>query len=283
MVNFDENDAADDDKAQQKTSNLQVEFDKSDVRFWFSQLEMHMSTAGVNRQWTKRLLLHKQLPKEVIAELKDLLRKSQSEAGATPYKDLKQRILDTFDTKPEDAYEEARDYLLHGKPSQLAKKLINKLCETHPNLEGCCSAGIITGMWREKLPTQVRQAVAGMSLVGTAAQKLTLDKADSVWSTLQTRGSAVSAVIDLDTSADAPALQQVAAVAGRGRYQQQRRPGQGQKQQASGAKRADKPHTEGTPQSACNTHWKYGREAFTCRRPDKCPWANLEACNKNKK
>ena len=103
MVNFDENDAADDDKAQQKTSNLQVEFDKTDVRFWFSQLEMHMSTAGVNRQWTKRLLLHKQLPKEVIAELKDLLRKSQSEAGATPYKDLKDRLYEAYGPLPEDS------------------------------------------------------------------------------------------------------------------------------------------------------------------------------------
>ena len=58
------------------------------MEFWFQQLEMHMQTAGIKAQWTKRLLLHKQLPKDVVAEVKDLLRKAQSEAGATPYKEL---------------------------------------------------------------------------------------------------------------------------------------------------------------------------------------------------
>ena len=118
---------------------------------------MHLTTAGVGAQWIKRLLLHKQLPTDVIAELKDLLRKDKSEAGATPYKDIKDQILDTFGTKPEDAYTEAKDFLLHGKPSQLAKKIINKICEKHPNLEGCCSAGVITGMWRHTEPQDNRK------------------------------------------------------------------------------------------------------------------------------
>ena len=73
------------------------------IKFWFAQLEMHLTTAGVGKQWTKRLLLHKQLPSDIVNELKDLLRKDQSDAGATPYKDLKDRILETFGTKPEDA------------------------------------------------------------------------------------------------------------------------------------------------------------------------------------
>ena len=74
--------------AQQKTVSLKVDFDRQDVKFWFQQLGMHMlSTAGVKDQWTKRLLLHKQLPVDIVAKVKDLLRKDNSEAGATPYRD----------------------------------------------------------------------------------------------------------------------------------------------------------------------------------------------------
>ena len=133
------------------------------------------------------------------------------------------RILETFDTKPEDAYEEAEAFVLHGKPSQLAKKLINKLCEDHPNLENCCAAGIITGMWRKRLPSDIRKAVAGMSLKGTANMKDTLQKADAVWATLQTGSHAAAPVAavtpaDLDTSADAPALQVAAMGGSRARF-----------------------------------------------------------------
>merc|ERR1712219_14038 len=118
-TNFDMEDKADDKDSQQKVSNLKLEFDRTDVTFWFAQLEMHLSTAGIGAQWTKRLLLHKLLPSDVVMELKDLLRKDKSQAGATPYKDLKDRIVETFGTKPEDAYQEAKDFLLNGKPSQL--------------------------------------------------------------------------------------------------------------------------------------------------------------------
>ena len=271
MVNYDAEDKVDEKDAQSKTSNLKVEFDRADVKFWFQQLEMHLSTAGVNAQWTKRLLLHKQLPKDVIAEVKDLLRKDKSEAGATPYKDLKTRIMETFGKKTEDAYAEAKNYMLVGKPSQLLNKIINTICEQHPTLENCCSAGVIYGMWKEKLPPEVRQNVAGMPFVGRLALDALMRKADSVYDNLAAaRPVAAVYSADLDTSADEPALQVAAATsAGRGRW---RKPG-GQSQPPD--RSAIKPHPDGPPQGACNTHFKYGRAAFKCRKPDSCPWAHL--------
>ena len=286
MSNYDATDAADDDGSLQKTSNLKVDFDRSDVEFWFQQLEMHLTTAGIKAQWTKRLLLHKQLPNDVIAELKDLLRKDKAAAGATPYKDLKDMILETFGIKKEDAYEEAEGYLLTGKPSQLAKKLINKLCPNHPHLNNCCAAGIIAGMWQKKLPFEVRQAVAGMSLEGEATLKDTLRKADAAYATLQSRGTSAApahaplAAVDFDTSADAPALQQVAAV--RGRYPPKRGGGQRKGQAQAGARDRGEPHPDNPPSTACNTHWKYGLKAFTCRKEETCPWAS-KVPPKNKK
>ena len=110
--------------------------------------------------------MHKQLPKEVIDEVKDLLRKTKAQAGATPYKDLKDRVLETFALDPEDTYSKAKGMLMTGKPSQLLQSLINTLCITHPDLTACCSGGIISGMLREKLPSEVRQAVAGKSIIG---------------------------------------------------------------------------------------------------------------------
>ena len=45
MVNYDEDDGTDAGDAQQKTSSLKLDFDISDVSFWFNQLEMHLSAA----------------------------------------------------------------------------------------------------------------------------------------------------------------------------------------------------------------------------------------------
>ena len=72
--NYDMKDEVDEKDAHSKVSNLKLDFDRTDIKFWFQQLEMHLSTAGVKAQWTKRLLLHKQLPADIIGEVKDLER-----------------------------------------------------------------------------------------------------------------------------------------------------------------------------------------------------------------
>ena len=281
---FDVENGADEADAQKLTATLKLDFDRSDVDFWFTQLEMHLHTAGVRAQWTKRLLLHKQLPADVVAEVKDLLRKSKAAAGATAYKDVKDRVMGAFGSKPEDDYAEAEALVLTGKPSQLLHKLINIVCKKHPFLENCCAAGQISGMWRNKLPTEVKRSIAGKSIIGEANMKDTCNTADSVHATL--RSTAVSAAaaynpaLGLDTSADAPALQQVAATAGGKKFNSRQKAKTGSGGQNTNKPSRGEPHSDNPPQACCNAHWKYGRQAFKCRKPDSCPWANLEACNK---
>ena len=138
-------------------------------------------------------------------------------AGATPYHDLKTRILDTFGTKPDNTFETAAALVMTGKPSQLLNKIINTLCPNHPNLEACCAAGTVSGLWRRQLPPEVWQRIAGMNLVGTDNIRAVCQTADAVYETLQLRGSGVAAYDPaMDTSADAPALQVAAAGRGRG-------------------------------------------------------------------
>ena len=289
MVDFEVEDAADADTAQAKVSSLKLDFDRTDVEFWFNQLEMHLQTAEVKSQWTKRLLLHKQLPSDVVAEVKDLLRKNKATAGATPYKDLKDRILETFAAKPEEVFDKLEAMIMTGKPSQLLNQMINTACPSHPYLENCCAAGMVSGMWRRKLPTEVRKQIAGMSIVGKDIMRSTLTTADAVFTT----GQAIAAVsaAALDTSADAPALQQPQVAAyGRRNQNQNKRPATSN---ASGNGRQNSnrpkltmrettdPHPDGPPPGACNTHYKYGKQAFKCRKPETCPWRNLPACKNN--
>ena len=77
MATFDVENGVDEATAHSQTANLKLDFDRADVEFWFQQLEMHLSTAGVKAQWTKRLHLHKLLPQDIVAEVKDLLRKGK--------------------------------------------------------------------------------------------------------------------------------------------------------------------------------------------------------------
>ena len=125
--------------------------------------------------------------------------------------------------------------------------------------------------------------------------KAILSVADSVHATLKSAGSvaAVTRAVpravthdptvyydtDFDTSADAPALQIAAAGRGQGRYAPRKPPPRtGAARSGGQAKpqgREGEPHPDGPPPNACNTHYKYGKAAFTCRKKDSCPWAHL--------
>ena len=164
-----------------------------------------MDGMGVKSQWEKRLVLqkqHKTVP-GVIAELKDLLVMPKSAAGATAYKDVKDRILEAFGSRPEDAFRRAR---MTGKPSQFANKLINILCRDNPKLEKCTTcAGVISSLWRDQLPPTVRAAVADLPLTGSKL-KSTLSTADSVYAAMSTKtanaAQIAAAVPDTPTDQD---------------------------------------------------------------------------------
>ena len=57
---------------------------------------MIMENAGVKSQWTKRMQLYKALPPHMVDEMKDLLSKSKTAAGATAYYEMKQRLVTQF-------------------------------------------------------------------------------------------------------------------------------------------------------------------------------------------
>ena len=185
VLDYDAATGVDPDDIHSKTTSIKIHWNPAKVRFYFAQLEMQMETAGVKSQWQKRLLLQRNLPPEIIAELEDLLIQKQSEAGDLLYKDLKDRLFKGYGPRPEDSYRKARDLVMTGKPSGFAKILINELCTKHPTLENCCMGGVISSLWRDQLPTAVKTAVANHSLVGKDTMKTTLELADRVFESVK--------------------------------------------------------------------------------------------------
>ena len=236
-----------------------------------------MTTAGVKSQWTKRLQLQRFLPENVAAELKDLLRKDESEAGATPYKTLKVRILETFGPRPEDRYRKAKELVLTGRPSQLCKQLIDILCEK--DLTGCCCEGIISGMWRDQLPREVRAAVANLSIAKTHLEA-TLRHADAVYASLQLPAPSVAA-LDVPDQDQVAGIRQNPAKSQKNRRQstsQQKGAGSGPKPRGRGD-----PHPDGPPETSCSLHWRWGRGAYYCKDEENCPWKDQCKPPKDKK
>ena len=158
-----------------------------------------------------------------------------------------------------------------GKPSQMAKKLIDLLCENE--LKDCCCQKI-SGMWRSKLPREVKTAVAGLALKPDQLEA-TLRLADSVYSSLQAPLAAAIATVD-----------EVAAVrnTGRGttpvprpRTNPPQTAGNNKTTNTNGPRPRGPRHPDGPPENCCSLHWKYGKSAHHCRNSAKCPWKNFTA------
>ena len=62
VVNYDVENKNDGDKAADQARSVKVEFDASDIRFWFAQLEDEMVMASVGSQWLKKTILQRNLP-----------------------------------------------------------------------------------------------------------------------------------------------------------------------------------------------------------------------------
>ena len=253
---------------------FKVDYDPTDVRFWFNQLEMRMQLAGVKSQWTKRLLLQGQLPYNIVADMKDIFSLQQDEAGDKPYKTAKDRMFKLYVQRDVERYRTARDLTLTGKPSSLAKRIISLICDKQPPLTGCCCEKVVEGIWKELLPNHVRLAVATLSL---APDKLeaTLDTADAVSDAL---GAAPVAATAVAAAAAPKVADEVAAL----RTNQPRNRGgarrggghsrRGGSAPAPGTRGRGRRHPDDPPEGACDKHWKFGRSAYHCDNPDKCPW-----------
>ena len=119
MANFEDINTPDDPSVLAKLGSIKVTWDE-DVKYFFFEIENQMEIINVTSQWIKRVILANNLPSTVKTEVKDVLKKTKNEAGATVYKDLKAKILKLFGRKEGENYERALQLTLHqgSKPSK---------------------------------------------------------------------------------------------------------------------------------------------------------------------
>ena len=284
MVAYDTDNSNDEAGALGKVANLKVPYDPEELVFWFGDIERSMKFMGVRSQLTKLQVLTTQLPSEVKAEIKPYLHidEEDAEALASCYKSTKKAIIELFGPKKEEAYDKAIGALLTSKPSQLAKKIMDLLCRNKKTpLTPCCCDTVVYGIWKKQLPEPVLQAIAGMPF-DHANLKAVLDRADAVYLTLP--GSKKSSQL---AGIKKGAAAEIAGVGrGRGNSKGNRGRGnanaggtrsvgrgQGQSNSTTNQNRGPK-HADGPPDTACFQHYKYGKSAYYCRRPKKCPWVS---------
>ena len=264
-----------------------------------------MKSAGVKKQFTKLQVLTTILPQDVIEQVKPLLKKQESEfTNNDSYKLLKTKIFSIFGAAEEDPFERAMGRVLSGLPSQLARKLVNDLCDHE--LVGCCCHKFIFGQWRRSLPTSVRQGIAHMQFRAETFDEIT-KLADKIYNQGKSSAQISVAAVSPESHQNlletgfhqmwpGEATQEVAAVTywrGRGsrgrtgnrggqrggRGTNHSRGGQnnsGPKEYSASNPRWTGPrHPDMPPFSSCRKHWDWGKSARFCQEPWSCPWKNF--------
>ena len=225
MTNFEDENGTDANDAQQKMSQVKLEFDRKNIKKWIKRLEIRLEFCGVKSQWLKRVCLENMLPATYCECIGELFEKEKSEAGETIYKECKTQLLKVHGPRAEDDFGKAQTMVLTGLPSDAAKKLKELICQKTHKLDECCGATAISKLWRDMLPRDVKNAVANLDL--TTQWELAMTTSDAVYraNTSNTAATPVAAVTtavnnaaaalnnatpaDLDTSADTPAFQAV--------------------------------------------------------------------------
>ena len=290
VVNFEDEDGENDQNAMQEACrNLQrLEFEENDLDFWFNQVEIKMSAVGVKKNYTKFQVLTTIIPKKVINQCKPLLRKQASDfPNKDAYKQLKATILRIFGPRPEARMERALSRTLTGRPSDLARDLVNDICLS--DLEGCkCCPAIILAMWKRHLPGSVRAGIAHCNFTKETFDTVVQLADDIFVSNAPASSMAAIATPSPSLNETQPAMPypipEVSAVnrggsnRSRGRGNRGRGGGgrgsssQQQQQRNKGAKHPDLPAGEW---SGCSMHFKWGRSAHFCSEPASCPWKDI--------
>ena len=297
MADFEDIDMPEAQETLGKLAAIKVPWNRSDVRYWFFEIENQMELINIQSQWVKRCILANNLPEIVKDEVKELLKKPKSKLISAHdkmiYKALKSKVLKLFGKKEGDNYDLASQLMLTGKPSALAKKLTELLCECDPPLQ-CCATETVAALWRKRLPAQIRARIAGMSLKSDYDAVLTL--ADDVYASMNPEQQ-VAAVTTSAAATTPGEAEDVAAVRGqssgnrgRGRWNGGRGAGRGRGQSRGGGggqQRAQgdrgERHQDGPPEASCLMHWRWGRSAYYCTDPDQCPWRDECRPPKDKK
>ena len=200
MAVFEDENGVDDDKALLQALSLikGFEWKPTNINFYFNQLETKMTTAGVKKNWTKFQVLTAVLPAQVQDELISTLQKAETDfPNNDAYKILKQKILKIFGQTEEARFERALQRTLTGKPSQLARALVNDICDKE--LAGCCCSRAVATLWKQKIPLAVRQAVAHIKFTKENFDTI-VGVADSVFLSSRPSGVTVAAVQRPDSS-----------------------------------------------------------------------------------
>ena len=260
-----------------------LEWDDNDVQWFFNRCETRMGAAGVKKNYTKFQVLSEILPKKVQDQVKPLLRKSEADfTNKDGYKQLKNKVLQIFGQRPEASMDRALARVLTGKPSELARALVDDMCKKELDCQ-CCPANVLA-MWRRHLPTNVQAGIAHTTFDKDSFDA-TVQLADKIFATQMPRQvaaiSATGGASALDETQHAIPYAEVAAIRGgnrgrgRGRGRGNRgRGGQGQPQTQArrGAKHPDLPPGDF---KWCNMHFKFGKGAYFCADPSSCPWKDI--------
>ena len=181
MVDYDAEDGTDKADAMFKaiTALKGYKWEPTDLNYYFNQVEIKMQTQGVLKQWTKLQVITTILPENVLSELKPILRKKESEfTDKNSYLLLKNEVLRIFGQPEEARFERAMGRVLTDQPSQLARALVDDLCDNE--LQGCCCRRTVGGLWKRQLPSGVVQAIADTPF-DAANYRSVLQTADNVF------------------------------------------------------------------------------------------------------
>ena len=273
-ANYDTLDTADGDKAADYARSVRVEFDPSDIKFWFAQLEDEMTVAAIGSQWLKKTVLQRNLPLKQKEDVKALLTLQKVEAGADIYLRIKNELIRIYAPKPQDSYRRALTRTMTGLPSQLGSQIVDDVCKKSVKLDGCCCAGAALALWTDKLPINIRAHISGMEF-NKNTYKQVFEAADKVFlSSRQIQVSAVSLdeTVSAFTQQNQP-LGEVAAITSknrnnRGQKKNKKNQNQGQENKNQGQKHDSVP--DSLADKMCNRH--YGDSAWYCLKPSSCPW-----------
>ena len=191
-VPYDTATGEDGEDAYKKLSSIKMPFCTQDPKYWFNNFERKLKNCEVKSQRAKKDALHEQLPKAVEDEVKNLLRLGEDEEGPQPYKDLKVRLLSLYQPKPEDAFDRAMSRVMTGKPSTLARQIINDICDCRIPLGSSCCARQVFGMWRRSLPVHVKAHISNQVFTSTTYETV-LQIADNVYASHKSSSSSTSA------------------------------------------------------------------------------------------
>ena len=296
------------------------QWNPDDLLFYFGQVEIKMAANGVKKQFTKLQVLSSILPPHVVEEVKPILRLTEDQfPNNDSYKQLKTEILSIFGPRQEEGVERALGRVLTGKPSTLARQLVDDIAKGSLDCPNCTA--VVAALWKRHLSTSVKAKIADIKLTKENFKEV-CQKADDVHVS-NNHSVAVAAVRVAPTEFPAgaaagaqslnetlPGLQypvpEVNAIRsnrggrGRGRGWRGGRGGRGGGNQNQNQNQASSqtsngsgsgPKHKGTKHpdlpagdwAGCSMHFKFGRSAFFCSEPATCPWKNVFTPRSNNK